>query len=225
MKSIYRNKKFDREDNDILWFLGVYFGDGSIRLRGIGINSFEFSLGSIDRELIEKVADIVERLRRKRPKITSKVEKKTLFYRLDFGFTNLLSWMYKATKDKTEIPKYIWKLPKEKIAYFLAGYFDTDGYVSERKRKDVKQEKSKNMNWCAGFTTVSCWVYDMEKLFNKAGVQTGKLTKRALPNPNHRDRYDCGILMKSLSESRLPLVVNRKKQRISNYISYQTKFI
>lgn len=221
MKSIYRNKTFDMYTNDVLYLIGVYFGDGSLRkqYRDNRQNSFEFSFGTIDKEFIDKVSDIVFDLRGTRPKITSKVEKKTLFYRLSFGFQNFNSWLYQESNNKTRIPAYIKELPEENLKYFLAGYFDSDGWVSERKRKNVVHLSSKNMSWAAGWDSVSEWAIDMKLLFEKVGFKVGTFKKRnlSLNNPNHRDIYTCSLSMWSFLEIDLPLVVNRKKNRIINY--------
>ena len=217
MKSQYRDILFVYDSDDILYLLGVYFGDGSIRHRD---NNYEFSLGTIDYEMAEKIANIVEDIRGIRPNITGKVEVKKMFYRLSFGYENLLKWIYEETNNKQKIPEFLFSLPDKKLKYFLAGYMDTDGFVCERKNKLAKSDR--NMGWSAGWNTVSLWADDMRRLFNKVGILSGSFRKRRPDdNPKHKDRYDCNLLIESFAKSGLPLVVKRKQQRVENYLNYK----
>ena len=218
-KSLYRNCQIDICDNDILYLIGVYFGDGWIVKKK---NRFyEFGFGTMDLDFLERVLNIVKKIRGKKPNVlTIKKKNRKDFYCIYFGFKIFCEWLYKESDNKKQIPKYIKNLNKNKIKYFLAGYFDSDGYVSQRKYNG-KTLKSKNMYFTSGFSTVSPWYKDMINLFQKAGVKIGtsKTRKSFFNNKEHQDRTDVTLYIESLAKAKLPLSVSRKRKKLEEYLS------
>ncbi len=124
-------------DKDLVYFLGVMFGDGHVvgSIRKKGYRRFalviqkkrtiysEFVIPSI----IEKIFGVKPKTsfwKRKSELITIKISSKIV----SRFFTNNFDFSYGKKSD--EVIDFVKKIPKELHLYFVAGLFDTDGGVS-----------------------------------------------------------------------------------------------
>lgn len=113
-------------DDDLLYLLGLYIGDGSLERYKLHISEF-------DSERVASIHRIVKN--RWGANCSTTAKKGVSIYSValvkDFealGITKKLSF------EKT-LPDWLWKLSKEQIKTFIAGYVDSDGNVQKHGEK------------------------------------------------------------------------------------------
>ena len=111
--------------SDFMWMMGVMLGDGSIDIKS---NKMNIAVHQTANDYRNEVIAVFKNLfnynikdkQERYVEVYSKVLA-SLFTTIGFGGTA-------ATKS---IPNWVFKLPKEQIVCFLAGYLDTDGHVGK----------------------------------------------------------------------------------------------
>ena len=139
------NQKLSKKLNKILnlqpspelsYVVGAFIGDGwkaKIKNRKSG-NDYRISLASIDKEFVEKFANCMFRVVKRKRKIycRKRARKKDLF-EVTFSSKELFFFLSKNI-EKPEIKEVIFQYPKE----FLQGIFDAEGSVTMIRGKSPR---------------------------------------------------------------------------------------
>lgn len=126
-------------DEDVAWFLGLYFGDGSNHRAGIRISG---SLDHIDR--LERASSILEEKLGLKSKLLYSGKKNADLY---INSTHVLHWLAvnEVSKQKSanvEIPLLIRKSSNAVIDAFISGYCAADGVENHLGRAIVTTSKT-----------------------------------------------------------------------------------
>lgn len=184
----------DLSKND-LYLLGAFLGDGCLVQKGFA----EFTTG--DAELLKHCNKILKTHRMKLKKIR-KYHYRTKCFAGDKYWRKKLSWLQSVIRkydlkkkcENKQVPVDFMFLPKEKIRYFLAGIFDTDGSIT--KKKGVIGLCGKN----------KFFMNQIVFLFNRVGFPTSKLTFSSAVWKFHIPKTYCRLFLKEI-----PSVLTRKK--------------
>ncbi|WP_461864058.1 intein-containing translation initiation factor aIF-2 [Thermococcus sp.] len=112
----------DEEWKAIFYFAGVMFGDGS-----------QEKIANNDVEVFEKLKGIESlgvELRRVKRKTSWEIEIRNGKNALLRLFKHLFEFPEEKKAHRMRVPNVLFMTPREYVAEFLRGYFDTDGYVS-----------------------------------------------------------------------------------------------
>lgn len=111
-------------DKDTAWWIGATIGDGMVCRK----NKITFT--NIDKELIDNWSKVAEKLSGKQVKKDGKYG--YTIYGIPFSkyVNEIMGLQYKKSHFKF-VPDIIRKAPKESVAAFLSGMFDTDGYCAK----------------------------------------------------------------------------------------------
>ena len=111
-------------DEDFMWFMGIMLGDGFIDVKNHKIN---LAIHETD-SLRPIVIDIVEKLFNYT--ITTKKERFMEIYSKGLG-QFFIDIGFGGTAATKKVPKWVFKLPRNQILAFLAGYLDSDGHPAK----------------------------------------------------------------------------------------------
>jgi len=110
---------------DLMWFLGIYVGDGFIHREG-GKARVEIAIPEDDEELRSEVVNVVKRI------FSIDVASKDK-YRITIYSTILADFIsnigFGESSESKSIPQWVFTLPHTQILEFIGGYLDSDGYV------------------------------------------------------------------------------------------------
>jgi Fe-S cluster assembly protein SufB len=124
----------ERTSTDLMWWLGLYIGDGFIHHDGQKAR-VEVAIPATDSSLRTEFKQVTSRLF----DITAQNGDP---YRLTVSSSVVARYLeangFSGGSLEKRIPSWVFGLPKEQILAFLGGYVDADGYVREHeKNKDV----------------------------------------------------------------------------------------
>lgn len=193
------------------YLLGVYFGDGSITVRG---GSYQFGFETIDREFLDKVLECIKELTDKEPTVGKRNRGENRNETLYFSMCGeLFEHMYKETHGKKIVPDWVVNGDSDTKKLFLQGVMDSDGYVSQRENmKGIKQFRM-------GYVKSGIFVTLILKMMKDIGLQ---LSKIAIEPTKHNDFvFRVGINMQSWVKSGMKFSIPRKNDRV---VAYQAKF-
>jgi hypothetical protein len=112
---------------DLMWFLGIYVGDGFIHREGSKAR-VEIAIPEEDEELRSEVANVVKRIFSIDVASTDK-------YRITIYSTVLADFIsnlgFGESSESKSIPQWVFTLPHSQILAFVGGYLDSDGYVRD----------------------------------------------------------------------------------------------
>ncbi len=117
-----------RTTADLMWFLGLWLGDGSSRnAPAHATYRVEIAIPETDVELRAELSRVVENL-------FGRTAAKSDQWRFTFDSKPLVEWLelngFTGTSANKRIPAWVYSLPDEQRLAFLGGYVDTDGHVS-----------------------------------------------------------------------------------------------
>lgn len=176
----YKYKKITlprRSDEDIMWFLGLYLGDGCIG------HSFDRDRVKVEIAIPQTQPELRAEVRRVSKKIFDTDLKCPDEYRVSFYSTILgkfienIGFSGKALTKK--IPDWVFTLPKKQKLAFLGGYLDADGAV--RASKTAKTPF---------FTSVNKSLLEqIKELCTYCGIQSSRITQfsSGLKNKNGKN--------------------------------------
>src|SRR3989344_696853 len=128
-KLIRKGKIPEKITNDLLYLLGLLAGDGHLRYNYKDQGVSTISLTNADENIIKEYKRIVKELFDLED---MKYDGKYGYYFNSRPIGNLIKNFGIPVKSKSKtlfVPKYMISLPKEFIASYLKGLFDTDGHV------------------------------------------------------------------------------------------------
>ncbi len=196
----------------LAYSIGAIFGDGSIGnyicKRGEGLQEIHVvTISNMDRECVQKVASEVNSLfDTEYFPHTFKNPNDTCMYRFLVNNRSIYTVFKYFVREKLLLPDEVFTASRDVKLSFLAGLFDTDGYVAEH----------------AGYYRVGfgsrhrTFVEDIVRLMSKIGVQVGQIheqtsgygTRMYIIKPN----------IKSFVKAGCYFLIPRKSERLQVYI-------
>jgi len=139
----YNKVNLPRESSeDIMWFLGLYLGDGFIRKSNYSDKkTTEIAIPEDQHELRRELKNVVKKLFDY--DITSTDKDRVRIYSTiisDFIDAN----GFGGNAHQKRVPNWVFKIPLEQKLSFLGGYTDSDGYISNEKHSYALIFKSVN---------------------------------------------------------------------------------
>ncbi len=129
----YRHNKIkipEYTDQDFMWFLGLYLGDGFIHKEKVKAR-VEIAIPKSDAQLRKELVNVIENVFDiKASEIDA--DRVTIYSTILAKFIEQIGFGGKAKTKK--VPEWVFSLPKSQILAFLAGYLDSDGYVRDSKK-------------------------------------------------------------------------------------------
>ncbi len=203
---------------DLLWFLGLFLGDGYIKKeKGKDKARVNIAIPKSQKQLREELSNVCKTLFGYTLK--SKYEhyiaiNSTIIAR----FIKKLGFGGKAHTKK--IPSWVFRIPKEEKLAFLGGYLDSDGTVRTGDSKDVI------------YTSVNYKILaEVKKLSLFCGLQTSKVTTFKSKHPTEKNRMMRGHrlhvtgpthLIDSRYNFKKKRLVKKKKYRVFNSVEGTT---
>ena len=201
---------FDQKSKAYLF--GVYLGDGCCsKSRDSGYN---FSLTSADKDVVENVMHIVNKILQKNRQLKIKMPNKTELYFFRAYDKQLFQMLTSETESKSKLPKFVMDSEQIIKIEFIAGLMDTDGYISTGKNKFGYQRFS------LGFINSGKWINEFILLLETLGVKVGKKTlKKKYRSINEKDCYQININLRSFVEAKMYFNCQRKQRLLEIYKS------
>lgn len=153
--------------NEMTYSIGAIFGDGSVGsypLSSGGI-TYTVTIQCMDYEIVERVRNEVDRFFNESHNIMTITKPSGKpSYQVSFHSVYVNALFNYFVKDKHFIPDEVFNLDRDLRLDFIAGLFDTDGYVSVGARYRV------------GFASRHrTFVEDLARMLKKLGVQVGAI--------------------------------------------------
>ena len=208
-----------KEIFELGYILGVYFGDGSIVV--VPKKKSYFQLNTIDKEFAEYVQKCFSLFV---GPVTAEIGEsqdarkgRRLLYRITICATAFCDYIRHLCGNKETIPSMVFTNRDVKLG-FIAGFFDSEGWVSESK-KICDNQKSKyygNKMYRVGFGCTNKDVTEtVGKFMRDFGVDINTLDSALIPSGKTFYRYFPNI--DSFVNASIPISIVRKKNRLENY--------
>ena len=210
----------DKYVNSIAYSIGALTGDGTVKKHVVKRNnSFAVismvNISAMDIDCVERVCyEINEFFGKSYQIVEYKNPNDTTMFRLAINKKVIFEFFNYFIREKLNISDEIFRANKKARLDYLAGLFDTDGYVSESKNPNSKY----GVSWRVGFASRHrTFVEDTNRLLSKIGVKVGKIyeqtsqydTRMYVIKPNIRSFIDAGCYFQ----------IPRKAKRLANYES------
>jgi len=158
----------ESDKNNLSYLLGAYLGDGCAY---VGKNSYQFSITSSDKDLCTICNNICLSLFSKKGNIKEvKRNEAVSYYQLVICSKKIVLFLRDITKNKTVIPKIIYKNNKT-MTNFVQGIMDTDGWICKINPSDGY------IRYRVGFKNIAHWTKHVHDILNTLNIKTGKLRK------------------------------------------------
>ncbi|GAB4503784.1 MAG: hypothetical protein Fur0043_07760 [Anaerolineales bacterium] len=188
----------ERTNADLMWWLGLYIGDGFIHREGQKAR-VEFAIPETDSSLRAEFKQITSRL-------FGVSAQNGDPYRMTVGSSVIARYLevngFSGGALEKRVPAWVASLPREQILAFLGGYVDSDGYVrNHAKNKDVALTSNPEL------------LEDVRELATLCGIGASKIHRFEGPHPHDKERTMVGYrLMLSGDFDRISC---RSEQRLS----------
>lgn len=164
----YPVNRFIKLDNDLLYVLGRWVGDGSLRHKGYGIN---IAFNKNEKNSIKCISNYFSKIGFNVYKNVSKVSNSIS---LDIGnkvLFNLFSFIFRDYKNSSEtkhLPSFFRKLSNAQLNSLLKGVIDSDGYVNDKYERinTISKRLALELKECLNYLHIASAVY-YEKANNK----------------------------------------------------------
>ena len=209
----------DKYVKPMAYSIGALTGDGTVKTHIVKRNnSFAtirmVSLSLMDIDCVERVCSEINEFFGKSYRVV-KYENPdgTRMYRLAINKKAIYDFFNYFIGEKLFIRDEIFRADREARLDYLAGLFDTDGFVSETKHPGAKY----GVSWRVGFASRHrTFVEDVARLLSKIGVKVGKVHEQT-------SQYDAKIYVikpniRSFVEAGCYFQIPRKAKRLSNYV-------
>src|SRR3989344_4233108 len=139
----YNQVKLPTETNDdLMWFLGLYLGDGYIhKTKGKDKKRVQFAIPETQKELREELKKVVKEIF----DYNIKSEEKD---RLSINSTIIADFIeingLKGNAHQKRVPNWVFNITREQQLNFLAGYVDSDGYPTDKRKSNILIFRSPN---------------------------------------------------------------------------------
>ena len=194
--------------NDVAYFYGVMFGDGFIGRNKD--NSVYFMLKTIDKDFVEFWRNCGERLYGKAYSVyTQKPERpnRNIAYVSKIYGGDKVKDFLQSTKDRTEIPNFIFDGDEVCKKSFIQGLMDSEGYVT------LSLSPVKQSHIGLYFSCTSKWTKDFWYIIKNLGIEVSDLYIRKMKD-GRKDVYNFKINILDYVNSGLSFNILRKKRRL-----------
>lgn len=201
----------DEHFEPLAYSIGAMTGDGSIGKYGPAIN---VHLRSMDSDCVQRVKYEIDSFFGTDYKFYSYTNSNgTLMYGYNASNALIYDFFKYFIEEKLVIRDEVFRASRKARLDFLAGLFDTDGYVAEQKHPGAKYGYS----WRVGFASRhKPFVEDVARLLQKLGVKVGKIHEQTsgfsrtiyVIKPNIRSFVDAGCYFQ----------IPRKAKRLRHYV-------
>jgi len=200
----------DKYFEPLAYSIGAMTGDGSIGKYGSAIN---VHLRNMDLSCVQRTSHEIDTFFGTNYKVYSYTNPNgTLMYGYNASNELIYSLFRYFIGEKLVIRDEVFRASRKARLDFLAGLFDTDGYVAEQKHSGAKY----GVSWRVGFASRhKTFVEDVARLLQKLGVKVGKIHKQLsgfsktvyIIKPNIRSFVDAGCYFQ----------IPRKAKRLRHY--------
>lgn len=197
------------------YLLGVYLGDGCVYNHQ---GYLAFVLSVIDKDFAEATRDAIQTLSDRSTQWGVEQDKRfpkaKPSYRLRSGDVKLCQALREETRDKKEIPEWLFKAPKDERLAFIAGLMDSEGYVCVNNGRQGAT---------MGFKSTDVWFDDFLRLMHSTGIVTGKVGVEAPRKPHYKVPRRVSIRIQSWIDAGAYFKIGRKQRRVEEWAALPYK--
>lgn len=195
----------------LAYSIGALLGDGSVKTR---VNysgdyshvSHVVTISNMDTECINRVCIEINTFFSEKYRVDPyKNDNGTMMYRFTASKAYIYELFHYFIGEKLLLPVEVFKTSRVAKLNFLAGLFDTDGYVAT-------SNGYYRVGYAARFRTL---VEDVARLMQKLGVKVGKIHEQV--SGHGTTMYVIKPSIKSFIDSGCYFQISRKAQRLSDY--------
>jgi intein/homing endonuclease len=204
----------------LAYSIGALLGDGSVKTRvcrrdnGNLQEAHVVTISNMDIECIHRVTSEVNKFFGTEyiPHSKKNINNTSMFY-VNMGTSLIYHAFHYFIQEKLSIPDEIFRSDREDRLNFLAGLFDTDGYIAEQTHPGAKYGLSWRVGYAARFRTL---VEDVTRLLQKLGVKVGTIHEQI--SGHGTVMYVIKPNIKSFVEADCYFHIQRKQKRLQNYV-------
>jgi intein-encoded DNA endonuclease-like protein len=195
------------------YILGVFLGDGCVSMSG---TTLSFRLNTIDEDFALATKAALGELTSRNVTINEHPVKKSKNpnFALWCGCLDLAQTLVNDTDKKQRIPEYVWQWTKAEKLAFIAGLFDSEGFVCGAQRDGCTV-------YYMGFKSCDVWVPDFIRLLQSVGLQVGKISQEKPRRTGYKTPTRFHVKMRSFVESGAYFQIRRKMQRVEAWAEQQ----
>lgn len=194
--------------NDMAYHFGVMLGDGYIGKNHKGQPTY-FMLKSIDEDFLEFWRNCIERIYGKAYSIyTQKPEgpnRNVCYVCRVYGGERVKEFLH-LTKDKSEIPNFIFDGDDDSKKSFIQGLMDSEGYIT------LSLSPIKDQHIGLYFANTSRWTKDFWHIVKKLGIEVSDLHLRKMKD-GRKDVYNFKLNILDYVNAGLSFNILRKRRR------------
>lgn len=198
------------------YLLGVYLGDGCVYNHQ---GYLAFRLNSIDKDFVEATENAIKALSDRKtqfhgPYMDKRFPKAAPHWELRCGDVKLCEALREETKDKKEIPSWLFAASKDERLAFIAGLMDSEGFCA------VNVEKRQGL---LGFKSTDEWFDDFLRLTQSVGIIHGKIGTEAPRKPHYKVPKRVSFNLISWVEAGAYFTIGRKQRKVAEWTSLPFK--
>lgn len=194
------------------YLLGVYLGDGCVYNHQ---GKLAFRLNSIDNDFVEATRSAIRKLSDgplnvNGPYADKRFPKAALHWELRSGDVRLCQALREETKDKKEIPSWLFQAPKDERLAFIAGLMDSEGFCAVNVEKRVG---------LLGFKSTDVWFDDFLRITQSVGIIHGKIGTEVPRKAHYKVPRRVSFNLVSWVESGAYFTIERKQRKVAEWAS------
>lgn len=197
------------------YLLGVYLGDGCVYNHQ---GYLAFTLSVIDKDFAEATREAIQELSDRPTQFGEHQDKRfpkaAKSYRLRSGDPKLCKALREETKDKKEIPDWLFVTSKDERLAFIAGLMDSEGFVSVNNGRQGAT---------MGFKSTDVWFEDFLRLLQSVGIRHGKIGVEVPRKPHYRVPRRVSIKIQSWIDAGGYFRCGRKQRRVEMWAAIPYK--
>ena len=197
------------------YLIGVYLGDGCV-YNHQGYLAFVLSVK--DEDFVEAtqaaISEMSDRPVQRNTYQDPRFPNAAMQYRLRSGDVRMCAALREITKDKKEIPAWLFSAPKDERLAFIAGLMDSEGYVSIEKG---------GRRGTLGFKSTDDWFEDFLRLTQSVGIIHGKIGIEKPRKAGYRTPRRVSFNIRSWVEAGGYFNIERKQRKVVEWLSLPYK--
>lgn len=198
------------------YLLGVYLGDGCVYNHQ---GYLAFRLNSIDKDFVEAAQSAIHELSDRKtqlhgPYMDKRFPKAAAHWELRSGDVRLCEALREETKDKKEIPSWLFAASRDERLAFIAGVMDSEGFCSVNVEKRVG---------LLGIKTTDIWFDDFLRLTQSVGIVHGKIGIEEPRKPHYGVPRRVSFSLVSWVNSGAYFTIGRKQRKVGEWLKLPFK--